>query len=523
MRIASLPDVRTVLKVAPSSLPSLTIHGDRRAVRVAGSGLAARWIGALAVLSMFCCLVMLVARDHHHNWHAGGRLAWLWTIFAAVALIARGIGLGRPVTATHAGAAGAVLLAGLGAHLLSFGLLGNLLVAGAGLVLMWPTGSRPQPEALPRVCELINATPNDPLAPFAMQALKSYHFNADGTAAIAYRTRMGFAVVSGDPIGDESRFGELVADFLAMCHTRGWRIMVLGCSERRRELWSDPAMVGHSLHHVPIGRDVVVDVAGFDMVGRKYRNLRQAVQRTRNGGITTEVVDEQGIDDKLLAELAEVMYLSGRGARFERGFSMILDGALEGRYPGIQLIIARDRSGQVQGFHRYAVAGGGSDVSLDVPWRRPGAPNGIDERLSVDMISEARACGAQRISLAFAAFPELFTDSDRGRVQSVFYGLIHLLDPLIALESLSRYLRKFHTLGDRRYALVSMRHVLPALFVLLPLEFMPRRRRASIQTLKSSSLRTDYQTSSSHVNNSPVRVLTTARAPLPDTYDAMTA
>ena len=61
MRIASLPDVRTVLKVAPSSLPSLTIHGDRRAVRVAGSGLAARWIGALAVLSMFCCLAMLVA------------------------------------------------------------------------------------------------------------------------------------------------------------------------------------------------------------------------------------------------------------------------------------------------------------------------------------------------------------------------------------------------------------------------------------------------------------------------------
>ena len=70
---------------------------------------------------------------------------------------------------------------------------------------------------------------------------------------------------------------------------------------------------------------------------------------------------------------------------------------LEGRYPGIQLIIARDRQGRVQGFQRYATAGDGNDVTLDVPWRRPGAPNGIDERLSVDMIISSRTHGARRL------------------------------------------------------------------------------------------------------------------------------
>ena len=473
MRSPSLTSLRPARDIAPASQSRA-----RERVVVNVDSLAARWIGALAVLSMFCWLVVLLARDHHHaNWHAEGRLAWSLTVFAAVALIARGIFLGRPVTAAHASAAGAVLLAGLGVQVLSFDFLGNVLVALSGWVLMWPTTSRPQPEALPRVWSLINATSNDQLAPFAMQAQKSYHFNADETAAIAYRTRIGFAVVSGDPIGDETRFPEVVADFVAMCQTRGWRIMVLGCSERRRELWSDSAMIGHSLRHVPIGRDVVIDVPSFDMVGRKFRNLRQGVQRTRNAGITTEVVDEQGIDDKLLDELNEILHLSGKGARFERGFSMILDGALEGRYPGIQLIIARDEWGQVQGFHRYAVAGGGSDVSLDVPYRRPGAPNGIDERLSIDMIDEAKANGAQRLSLAFAPFPELFEDEDRGRIQNLAYKVVHLVDPLIALESLHRYMRKFHSLGDRRYAMVSMHHVLPALIVLLSLEFMPRRRR----------------------------------------------
>jgi len=438
---------------------------------------AVRWIGALAVLSLFCWLVLLLAREHDRDWQAAGRLAWSLTILTAVALIARGIFLGRPVTAAHAWLALLAVLAGLGAHVLVLDLLGNLLIASAGAVLMWPTTARPNPADLQRMWALVEETGGDPLAPFAMQDLKCYHFTADGTAAIAYRTRMGYAVVGGDPIGDERHFAELVADFAAMCHTRGWRLVVLGCSQRRLDLWADTTVLGQTLRAVPIVRDVVIDVSTFDMVGRKYRNLRQAVQRTQNFGITTEVVSEQGLDGRVLAELTEVLLASPSGARAERGFSMCLDGALEGRYPGVQLIIARDKLGRVQGFHRYATAGHGSEVSLDVPWRRRGAPNGIDERLSVDMIAWARDHGAQRLSLAFAAFPEIFTDMNRGSISNLIYTAIHLGDALIALESLYRYLRKFHALGDRRYVVATLTQILPLLVVLLSLEFMPRRRR----------------------------------------------
>ena len=323
---------------------------------------------------------------------------------------------------------------------------------------------------------MIKATSGDALAPFAMQAGKCYLFSADGTAALAYRTRIGYAVVSGDPVGDEARFPQLVGDFASMCHTHGWRIVVLACSERRVQLWTDPKVLGQSLHPVPIGQDVVVDVSSFEMAGRKFRNLRQAVKRTHNCGITTEIVAEQKLDGRLRAELNEVLRASSSGAHTDRGFCMNLDGALEGRYPGIQLIIARDKSGRAQGFHRYATAGRGSDITLDVPWRRPGAPNGIDERLSVDMVNAAKSAGAQRVSLAFAAFPEIFDEKQRGRMQALFYWLIHLLDPLIALESLYRYLRKFHAPDQRRYALVSLTQLVPLIYVLLSLEFMPRRR-----------------------------------------------
>src|SRR6201997_4010549 len=381
----------------------------RERVVVHVDSLAARWIGGLALLCAASWLVVIVAR-HHHNpqWHYyADRLGWSLAILGAVVFIARGIFLGRPVTAMHAGASAFFVLAGLGAHVLSFDLLGNLLIAGSGLLLMWPTSSDPRRPDLPRIWALIDATSDDPLAPFAMQTGKCYHFTADGTAALAYRTRMGFAVVGGDPVGDAAKFPELVADFAGMCHTHGWRIAVVGCGEKRLELWNDPAVIGRSLRAVPIGRDVVVDASAFDMVGRRFRNLRQAVQRTHNAGITTEIVAEQELNDALHAELTDVVRASPSGAHTDRGFYMNLDGVLEGRFPGIRLIIARDASGRVQGFHRYATAGRGGDITLDVPWRRRGAPNGIDERPSVDLIMAAKDAGAQRVSLSFAAFPEI--------------------------------------------------------------------------------------------------------------------
>jgi lysylphosphatidylglycerol synthetase-like protein (DUF2156 family) len=437
---------------------------------------AARFVSALMLLCVLGWLTVLAAREHHgYERLAPSRFGWSLALVAALALIARGVLLGRPLTAGHAMIAAATAGAGLFAHFLSFGLLGNLLVAGSGLVLMSPTTAKPQPELLEHVWPLVDATRADPLAPFAMHSSKSYHFNADKTAAIAYRTRLGFAVVSGDPIGDATQFDDLVVDFVRMCRSRGWQIIVLAGGERHLRLWRDKT-VGQPMLTVPIGRDVVVDVLHFTLTGRRFRNLRQAVQRTRNRGLTTEIVDEQELTDELISELTEVLYAAHRAARSERGFCMNLDGVLQGRYPGIKLAIARDRSGRVVAFHRYATADKGSEVSLDAPFRRPDAPNGVDERLSADMIADAKRQGALRLSLAFAAFPEIFDATNPAPLQRVAYRLTHLLDPLIRLESLYRYLCKFQALSERRYVVLCAHHIPAALVVLLSLEFMPRPR-----------------------------------------------
>ncbi|MUL84712.1 MULTISPECIES: bifunctional lysylphosphatidylglycerol flippase/synthetase MprF [unclassified Mycolicibacterium] len=447
----------------------------------AGLRLLLRTLRALAVLIIVGATAALVL---DHSTGRVGHEPMLMTMVAVslgAAVALHGLVLGRPLTRPHVGIAAVGLLLGLIAGVTGHPAAAWIFLALAAVIAVRPTGSTAQPGALPTVSSLIDGTPGDPLAPFAMTAGKSYVFSADAKAALAYRTLAGFAVVSGDPIGDRASYREVVANFVALCQARGWRILVLGASAHRLGLWHSGAVAGPRLRALPIGRDVVVDVDRFNMVGRAKRNLRQAVQRTHNAGISTEVVAEGDVDDALRAELLEVMRSSHKAVGAERGFSMMLGCALSGRYPGVWLIIARDRAGQIQGFHRYASAGNGTDLSLDLPWRRSGAPNGVDERLTVDMIEWANTHGAQRVSLAFAPFPDLFGGHRSSEVGvQALRALAHAGDRLIKLESLYRYLRKFDAMSEQRYVLFPLVDIVPTLLVLVTLEFAPRRPPADV-------------------------------------------
>ncbi|MEU4344882.1 phosphatidylglycerol lysyltransferase domain-containing protein [Nocardia sp. NPDC023852] len=406
--------------------------------------------------------------------HDGVDHGWFVALALAGLFVARGLHLRRPITLPHFTAAVLVLAIAHLAYRAQHPGVGFLLLTATGFVLVLPQSSRPQPDQLYRMAELVGRTQGDALAPFALHSSKTYFFNEHSTAAIGYRTRFGIAVVAGDPLGDRAAFPELLTQFSEFAVDHGWRIAVLGASPELADLWRLRALEHRGLHAVPIGRDVVLDVNEFDLVGRKFRNLRQAVNRTRNFGVTTEVLYESALTDARRAELLAIVDEWRRG-RQTRGFSMILDHLLDARNPNMLVVIANDANGSPAGFQRYGMSGRGRELSLDVPWRRGDAPNGLDERMIVDLVEYAKTHDIQRISLAFAPFPELFADKHKSRTARLIALLVHLGDPLIRLESLYRFLRKFHALADQRYVLVRWREVVVAAAALLTLEFAPHR------------------------------------------------
>ncbi len=317
---------------------------------------------------------------------------------------------------------------------------------------------------LRRVRHLVAVSERDPLAPFALRPEKSYVFAPDGKAAVSYRVRLGTAVASGDPVGAAESWPGAIAAFVDEARRRGVRMAVLGAGERARPLWET-----YGFGHLAIGRDVVVQRAEFTVQGRRYRNLRQAIQRSRNAGVTVELIREGDLGPEQIFELRGLMKRSRRDE--PRGFSMILGGLFTGREPDAVIAIARNRHGVLVGAHRYLWAGK-QDLSLDFPLRAQGAPNGMDERLIAEVVDWGAAQGIERVSLAFAPFPDLFANRGHlGALGKLGYGLAHLLDPLISVERLYRYLRKFNAFDQERYVMLRWRQVVPVLFALLLLEF----------------------------------------------------
>jgi lysylphosphatidylglycerol synthetase-like protein (DUF2156 family) len=379
----------------------------------------------------------------------------------------------------------AALLFGAGAH---FHLVTRIDMGSAFLVILLVTlgtalRAAPAPEPSgeadrSRIRAMVALPGADTLAPFALRSDKTYLFSSNGRAAVGYRVLLGVAVVGGDPVGDPAEFADAVAAFRALCDRKGWRPAVLGARGDLVELWSGMRSVG-------FGDEVVLDVAPFGLATRRMRNVRQAVRRTYNAGVHTAVLPAADIAPALRSEMA-VLSRQWLGRNRERGFSMILDGLFDDIHPVGLFVLAFDADNRLVGFQRYLPVGDDKAdwaLSLDVMRRSKDRLNGLNERMIVDIVEYAREHGAGRVSLNFAAFRDLLERTDRPPVQRVGYRLLHLLDPLIQVESLYLFNAKFRPGYVSRSVLMGSWFALPVvLCALLGLEFaLPydRRRHAT--------------------------------------------
>jgi lysylphosphatidylglycerol synthetase-like protein (DUF2156 family) len=350
-----------------------------------------------------------------------------------------------------------------------------LLVVLVALSFLLKAAPAPEPateDERSRVRAMVALPGADTLAPFVLRSDKSYLFSSDGSAAVGYRVLLGVAVVGGDPVGDPTAFTDVIARFHELCWRRGWRPAVLGARGDLVDLWT-----AHGMRPVGIGDEVVLDVAPFGLGTRKMRNVRQAVRRTYNAGIRTVVMTNTELSDQVKQDMADLSQKwLGKGR--ERGFAMILDGLVDDRHPTGLFVLAFDPADQLVGFQRYLPCG--RALSLDVMRRDRTRLNGLNERMIVDVVEYARANGIARVSLNFAAFRELLdAGSERTPIQQAGYRLIHLLDPLIQVESLYLFNAKFRPGYVPRSVVLDSWFGLPStLFALLGLEFaLPYDRR----------------------------------------------
>lgn len=303
---------------------------------------------------------------------------------------------------------------------------------------------------------LVRAWGADTLAPFVLRADKSYFFDGDEVAFLAYRVVGGVAVVSGDPIGPADRFDALVGGFVAHARERDWRIAILGASERWLDLYR-----AHGLHALYHGDEAVIETASFSLEGRAIRKVRQSVHRLEQAGYTARVLRPSEIGDDLRAEL-EAITTGWRDGKPERGFAMALDALFALGDGDSVFVVASDPSGAPAGFLHFALVPAASALSLSSMPRRRDTPNGLNEWLICETVDWARANGLTRISLNFAPFAALLApEAELTAVQEVQRRALLTLKGHFQLDNLLAFNRKFLPTWERRFVVYERRRDLP--------------------------------------------------------------
>jgi lysyl-tRNA synthetase class 2 len=346
-------------------------------------------------------------------------------------------------------------------HRAADALTGIGLVAGAAALYLW---LRPFGQAVAQTVgerrvarELVETYGRDSLSFFALRRDKSYLFSPSRRAFLAYRVVAGTALVSGDPVGDETEIDELLAQLRRSVRAHGWRLAVVGASEEHLERYR-----AFGLKPVAMGDEAVLRPQDFSLEGRAIRKVRQSVSRLRKAGYTFRVVAADVVDGNLEAELEDVSAAWRRGLP-ERGFSMAID---ELHVPGTVLALAEDADGRVGGFLHLAPAPAGRGWSLSAMRRRPQTPNGLTEFLVVETLAWAREQEASELSLNFCALtdflaPERVTTPARRLARRALL----LADNVFQLERLYSFNRKFFPEWRRRYICVERLTDLPAVGV----------------------------------------------------------
>jgi lysyl-tRNA synthetase class 2 len=229
-----------------------------------------------------------------------------------------------------------------------------------------------------------------------------------------------------------------------------------------------------------IGDEAVLAVDDFSLASRRMRNVRQAVNRTHNAGVTVTIGPLTGD----LATALRPVLDQWLGGRRERGFAMNLDAILQPR-PDCLFAVAYSPGGEAVAFARFAVCGDGSIYTLDVAPRGILAPNGVAERMIVEVVDYARARGAREVSLNFAAFRWVFDAP--GAFARTSAGLLHAFDRWIEIASLNRFCEKFQPRWRARNLLTpSWPQMGWVALAAVRAELVPRQRSGSLAPPVSS-------------------------------------
>jgi phosphatidylglycerol lysyltransferase len=269
----------------------------------------------------------------------------------------------------------------------------------------------------------------------------SYFRTGNGDSVVAYQRHAGVAVALGDPVGPPGGRADAVRDFAAMCERTGTVPCLFSIT-------ADTATLTGELgwQRVRVADDTVIDLDGLEFRGKKWQDIRSALNRAAKEGIDYR---EVALADEPWAVRAQVRAISeqwvGDKGLPEMGFT--LGGIDEAMDPAVRVGLAVDGDGSVHGVTSWlpVLAAGGAvrGWTLDVTRRRSGGFRPVSEFLIASACQAFQAQGAEFVSLSGAPLAHADASGQGAAVDRLLDSLSAVMEPHYGFRSLHAFKTKF--------------------------------------------------------------------------------
>ena len=218
-----------------------------------------------------------------------------------------------------------------------------------------------------------------------------YWLSPTGKSAVAYRVLNGIALTCTGPFGDPAEWMDDLTGFTQYCVERSWSPVFYSVHREQRD-----ALLAEGWNSIEVGSEMVVDPRVWKTTGKKWQDVRTAINKAKRDGIT----DVQSTFLESPLEVREqIEDISEEWARLKAlpEMKFTLGGVEELRDPRVRLLYAVDADGRVLGVTSWLPTWRDGRVigwTLDFMRHRTDSPNGIMEFLIARMAERLRDEGA---------------------------------------------------------------------------------------------------------------------------------
>jgi phosphatidylglycerol lysyltransferase len=277
-----------------------------------------------------------------------------------------------------------------------------------------------------------------------------YWISPDGRVAIAYRAIAGVALTVGEPYGDPAALDSAITEFARFCEYRSLQPCLYGVTTQARA-----ATERLGWKSVQIAEDTVLPLAHLKFAGKKWQNVRNAMNKAAREGITAEWWSYPEMPLDLADQVHQISekWMADKGLP---GMGFMLGGLDELNDPNIRCLIAVGADRKVHAVTSWMpVYEDGRPVgwTLDLMRRstEPDTSHGVMEFLIATAARTFQEEGARFVSLSGAPLARLDRGEQPCAVQRLLDMFANAMEPVYGFQSLLQFKDKFHPVYQPLY------------------------------------------------------------------------